>query len=132
LPSSLVSVGAYSNLKMHVSQSQSRFYESRRGRRKKAYAKYGIPAFSRIENPSFVLLNSSVSQNRSDAAVQRGVNAYDMGDALWNRRIGTTMRYAHLGMMGKKRVILGGEVRDFPLRKKMEEGPTVCEIRASG
>ena len=51
-------------------------------------------------------------------AVQRGVSIYDVKDALRHKDIRTTMKYAHLDMVGKKRVILDSKVMKFPNRKK--------------
>jgi len=47
-------------------------------------------------------------------AVQRGESIYDVRDALRHRDIRTTMKYAHLEIEGKKRVLLRGKVIEFP------------------
>ena len=54
-------------------------------------------------------------------AVQRGVSLYDVMDALRHKDIRTTMRYAHMKMEGKQRVLLEQKTIKFPDQKKKDE-----------
>lgn len=54
-------------------------------------------------------------------AVQRGLSLYDVMDALRHRDIRTTMKYSHLEMEGKKRVLLGRRVVKFQRRARRKK-----------
>jgi integrase len=77
-------------------------------------------ACKKLEISGLKLYHGTRHSVASDA-VQRGVSIYDVKDALRHKDIRTTMRYAHLDMIGKKRVILGDKVVAFPLKKKKGE-----------
>ena len=79
----------------------------------------GVPVAALLSSASMHDSRAAIPLSLMSAA--RVTNLYDVMDALRHKDIRTTMRYSHLDMEGKKRVLLGSKTVEFTGGKKKQK-----------